>query len=199
MYYQLGLDDCVEVASIRGKGLIVFGIDENDPDSQLIDRGALDAEVIEQISVLMRALGRLREVEREVSEASARYMDLNETGMRALHFLMVNENHGDKTTPGLITAHLGISTASTTKLLDRLEVGGHIIRHPHPTDRRAQHIQITDETRRAAMDTVGRHQSRRFHSAARLTKEERDVVIRFLQDMTHELDIKHAHWIENEK
>lgn len=147
----------------------------------------------------MSALGELRAVERKVSEASARYMALNDADMRALHFLMVNENKGERTTPGAIAAHLGISTASTTKLLDRLEASGHIVRKPHPTDRRALHIQVTAPTRQEAMETVGKHQARRFHAAARLTPEERSTVIRFLKDMTQELDITNAHWIKNGK
>ena len=44
------------------------------------------------------------------------------------------------------------------------------------------------------MNTVGRQQAKRFHAAARLTAAERDVVIRFLGDMTNELSIADAAW-----
>lgn len=171
-----------------------YGVAENDPRSELLDISGVSSEDIAQISRLMEALGNLRDVERELSEASARYMKLNETDMRALHFLIVCENRGDLVTARDIAEHLGVSAASTTKLLDRLEKGGHVVRRPHPTDRRALQILITPQTRQSAYETVGRQQSRRFHSAARLGPQEREVVIRFLEDMAQELDIRNAHW-----
>ncbi|MBO9625862.1 MAG: MarR family transcriptional regulator [Microbacterium sp.] len=165
----------------------IYDVDASDPRSTLIDRSGVSPEDLRQIAVLMGALGDLRDAEQKLSQASRRYMQLNETDMRALHYLIVCANRGVIATPGGIAQHLGISTASTTKLLDRLEKGAHIHRAPHPSDRRALAITITPETRQAAMDTVGRQQAKRFYAAARLTSQERDVVIRFLTDMTAEI------------
>ncbi len=167
----------------------IYDVDASDPRSTLIDRTGVAPEDLRQIAVLMGALGDLRDAEQRLSLASRRYMQLNETDMRALHYLIVCANRGVIATPGGIAQHLGISTASTTKLLDRLEKGAHIRRAPHPTDRRALAISITPETRQAAMETVGRQQSKRFYAAARLTSEEREVVIRFLMDMTAEITL----------
>jgi DNA-binding MarR family transcriptional regulator len=121
-------------------------------------------------------------------------MRLNRTDMRTLHFLIASAHRGEVVTPSAIASHLGISTASTTKLLDRLERGGHITRESHPSDRRALVIRVTSETHQAAMSTVGRQQARRFNAAARLTPHEREVVIRFLTDMADELSLTHAPW-----
>ena len=165
----------------------IYDVEASDPRSALIDRTGVSSEDLRQIAALMGALGELREAEQRLSDASRRYMQLNDTDMRALHYLIVCANRDMIATPGGIAQHLAISTASTTKLLDRLEKGGHIRRSPHPSDRRALAISITPETRRAAMDTVGRQQSKRFYAAARLTREERDTVIRFLNDMTAEI------------
>jgi DNA-binding MarR family transcriptional regulator len=162
--------------------------------SDLVDRSSLSDADIAQINTLMGAFARLRQVEEELVEASDAYMKLNRTDMRALHFLMVSGRRGELVTPSFIAAHLGISTASTTKLLDRLERGGHITRRPHPSDRRALVISITPETREAAASTVGRQQARRFNAAARLTPAERDVVIGFLDDTAQELSLSHAPW-----
>lgn len=172
----------------------MFSLRANSPSGELLDLSGLEEEDIEQISALMNSLGNLREAERRVSEASATYMALNETDMRALHFLIVCENLEQDVTASSITRHLRVSPATTTKLLDRLEKGGHITRSPHPTDRRATTIHITRETRKAAYESVGAMQSRRFHAAARLNREERDIVIRFLVDMTEQIDMKHADW-----
>lgn len=176
----------------------MYGIRENDPSMQLLDISKLSEDEVAQISELMLEMGRLRDAERKVSEASARYMKLNDTDMRALHYLIVCENQGVTATATDIADYLGISGSSTTKLLDRLEKANHVIRTPHPTDRRALQITITPETRRAAYETVGKHQSRRFYSAARLTSQEREIVIRFLRDMANDIDVSHADWIDDE-
>ncbi|UOQ59417.1 MarR family transcriptional regulator [Leucobacter rhizosphaerae] len=172
----------------------LYSLDVNDPMSELIDRSDVDPDVVAHISHLMAALGRLRDAEQQISEASQRYMQLGRTDMRALHFLIIASHSATVTTPSAIAAHLGISSASTTKLLDRLETGGHIRRSPHPTDRRALAITVTESSREAAMQTVGRLQAQRYHAAARLTPEERDVVIRFLTEMTDEITLRDEMW-----
>lgn len=176
----------------------MYDVDANDPSSRLIDRGHMSPEEIAQISGVMSALGSLRDAEQRLTEASQRYMKLGRSDMRALHYLIVAGHSGVVVTPSAIAAHLAISSASTTKLLDRLEAGGHIHRAPHPTDRRALAITITEETREAAMETVGRLQAKRFHAAARLNPDERAVVIRFLDDMTEQIALRNEAWASDE-
>lgn len=176
----------------------LYDLDRSDPRSELIDRSALGPDDIAEISEVMAALGRLRDAEQELSEASLRYMRLGRTDMRALHYLIVAENTGAIATPSVIATHLKISSASTTKLLDRLERAGHIRRAPHPSDRRALAISITSETREAAMQSVGKQQAKRFHAAARLTSAERRTVIRFLDDMTNEITLRDEGWANPE-
>lgn len=176
----------------------LYDVDSSDPKSQLVDRSAMNATEVGQIGQLMNALSRLREAEQRLSDASLRYMKLNMSDMRALHYLIVSGNRGVIATPGAITTHLNISSASTTKLLDRLERAGHIIREPHPSDRRALAISITTETHQAAMATIGQQQANRFHAAARLSPAERDTVIRFLDDMTQELSLDDVAWAQTD-
>ncbi|WEK60453.1 MAG: MarR family transcriptional regulator [Candidatus Microbacterium colombiense] len=172
----------------------IYDVDASDPRSTLIDRAGVPPEDLRQIAVLMGAIGDLRDAEQRLSLASRRYMQLNDTDMRALHYLIVCANRDAIATPGGIAQHLGISTAATTKLLDRLEKSAHIHRAPHPSDRRALAITISAETRHAAMETVGRQQAKRFYAAARLSREEREVVIRFLTDMTSEITLRDEPW-----
>lgn len=173
----------------RGKGGPpgLYDLDGNDPEGVLIDRSGLTPEDVEQIGELMNAMARLRDTERELARAGERYMRLGRTDMRALHYVIVNMHRGTPVTPGMIARHLGITTASTTKLLDRLERGGHIVRRPHESDRRALTVAITPETYNAAMRTSGRMQASRFAAAARLTAEERSTVIGFLRETTSDL------------
>ncbi|CAG7608192.1 MarR family winged helix-turn-helix transcriptional regulator [Leucobacter soli] len=172
----------------------LYEVDSSDPESVLVDRSELPQADIAQIGRLMTALADLRAAEQAVADASEAYMKLSRQDMRALHYLIVAKNRREVATPSMIAGHLGISAASTTKLLDRLEKGGHVVRRLHPTDRRAFAIEVTAETEDAAMRTVGRQHAKRFSSAARLTTEEREVVIRFLADMTAEIALTDAEW-----
>ncbi|WP_336660323.1 MarR family winged helix-turn-helix transcriptional regulator [Leucobacter sp. USHLN153] len=185
-------DDAVRETSAATAGL--YRLDLTDPGSELVDRSGVDARGLAEIANLMDALRQLREAEERLSAASLQYMKLSKVDMRALHFLIVAENSDELPTPGAIASHLGISSASTTKLLDRLERGGHISRERHPEDRRALVIKITPETREAAKRTVGQQQAKRFNAAARLTSDERAVVERFLRDMMEEIDISDVDW-----
>jgi DNA-binding MarR family transcriptional regulator len=177
----------VEPAGAAPATVPVYDVAANDPDGRLLDLRSFPPQDLAQISELMQAVGALREVEDRLNADSRAYMKLGASDMRALHFLIVSENQGRVTTAAAIAAHLHITSASTTKLLDRLERAGHITRSPHPSDGRALAIRITPNTRRVATETVGVQQSRRFHAAARLTAAEREVVIRFLRDTAQEL------------
>ncbi len=181
----------------RNTSVSVYQLDSADPRSELVDRGSVSEADVRQVDRMMAAMGKLRDTEDQVAEASTRYMKLNKTDMQALRFLIVCENSGNLATPGEIASHLRITTASTTKLLDRLERGGHIVREPHPTDRRALVIRVMPQTRSSAMSTVGRHQAKRFKVAAERTPEEREVIISFLEDTAKALSLHGINWAED--
>lgn len=152
-----------------------------DPSEDLVPRSTItDAEIDEVVDV-MAALREWHAASERMSAASQRYMGLNSTDMRAIRYLMSAGNSGDLVTPGRLAEHLGISTAATTKMLDRLERGGHITRDPHPRDRRALSVRVTPETRAAARHSVGIIHARRFAVAAALTPRDRRVVRDFLR------------------
>lgn len=70
-------------------------------------------------------------------------MDMNATDLAALRALIIAENAGAVITSADLARRLDISTASTTKLIDRLEKSGHMLRGPHPTDRRSRSLILT--------------------------------------------------------
>ena len=76
-------------------------------------------------------------------------MEMNATDLAALRMLIMREQRDETVSPHQMARHLRISTASTTKLLDRLSLSGHLERKPHPRDRRARVVVLTDESRRA--------------------------------------------------
>lgn len=131
----------------------------------------------------MEALRDWQEAARSLSDASKRYMKLNESDMRAIRMLIRSQKQNQIVTPKDIAREVGISSASTTKLVDRLVAGGHLIRVPHPNDRRTTCIEVTEHTTQSAHNTIGRQHARRFMAASAMSASERDVVIRFLTDL----------------
>ncbi|WP_257930209.1 MarR family winged helix-turn-helix transcriptional regulator [Brevibacterium sp. 239c] len=163
------------------------------PDSELqyfsnepefFDRSQLTQPEITQCMSVMEALRHWREADRALAEASRRYMRLNESDMRAIRMLMQAQKQGQIITPRDIAHEVGISSASTTKLIDRLVAAGHLTRAPHPKDQRTLCIYVTPQTAQAARETVGRQHARRFAAAANMSSDEREVVIRFLTALT---------------
>lgn len=159
-----------------------------DPNQDLVDYSGMNEAEIDQIVRVLQSIRHWREAEQQMNLSSRNHMRLNENDMKALRFLVICKNKGLVATPGSLSEYLNISSASTTKLLDRLEDAGHIERSPHPSDRRALMITITQKTHQRVHDTVGRTHARRFDVAARLTPDEREIVIRFLDDLSNTSD-----------
>jgi DNA-binding MarR family transcriptional regulator len=83
---------------------------------------------------------------------------------------------------------LGISSASATTLVDRLENAGHIIRTADPTDRRRQVLVVTQHARQEAINALGPMIDALQTAAAELTGEEADAVIRYLERAAEIMD-----------
>jgi DNA-binding MarR family transcriptional regulator len=155
-----------------------------DPRQELVRHDDISEAELEQIVRVLTAMRDWREAEQKLSFESRTHMQLNETDMKALRYIIASMNADVAVTAGALSEHLHISTASTTKLLDRLEKAGHIERKPHPTDRRAVTVEITEDTHRQVRRTMGVQHARRFEVAKALTPGERDVVVRFLTALT---------------
>lgn len=104
-----------------------------DPKQELVDYSAMDEVEIDQIVRVLQSIRHWREAEQQMSLSFRNHMRLNENDMKALRFLVICKNRGLVATPGSLSEYLKISSASTTKLLDRLEDAGHIERSPHPS------------------------------------------------------------------
>lgn len=165
-------------------GVVLHDPLANDPEERLVRRSHLSPAELADVVAVLNAMRRWSEAERRMSQASQRYMRLGETDMRALRLLIAARNQSIPVTPGMIAEHLAISTAATTKLLDRLERGGHVRRRPHPTDRRSLTVEVTDETRTAARESVGRTHARRFDVIAALSPQRRAVIAAFFDAMS---------------
>ncbi|MET0734507.1 MAG: MarR family transcriptional regulator [Microbacterium sp.] len=117
-------------------------------------------------------------------------MDMNSTDLAALRMLIMREQRGEPVLPRDVAKHLRISTASTTKLLDRLSSSGHLERQPHPRDRRARIVVLTQQSRTAFYRHFGeRLQSMRV-VAENYDEDELRVITRFLGELGDVLDPK---------
>jgi DNA-binding MarR family transcriptional regulator len=115
-------------------------------------------------------------------------MAMNATDLATLRMLIMREQRGESVSPHDVARHLRISTASTTKLLDRLSASGHLERHPHPHDRRARVIVLTDESRRTFYRHFGERLKDMRSVADRYTDRDLALLTRFLSELGDVLD-----------
>lgn len=133
---------------------------------------------------VLDALRAFREADALMRRRVERDMDMNATDLRALRFLIAAESSERQVTARDLAVYLGISTASTTKLLDRLEGAGHVSRNPHPADRRALLVRITPGARESVRQTLDRMHRRMRDVAQGFSEQEQSAIVRFLEEMT---------------
>ena len=110
-------------------------------------------------------------------------MRMGETDLIAIRFLLKRESEGNPVSPKDLSAHLAISSASTTVLIDRLVRSGHVERRPHPTDRRGLIIAPTVTSDDEVRATLGEMHRRMIEVAEGLDTAEADAVLGFLERM----------------
>jgi len=115
-------------------------------------------------------------------------MAMNATDLAALRMLIMREQRGETVSPRDVARHLRISSASTTKLLDRLSASGHLERRPHPRDRRARVVVLTQESREAFFRHFGQHLTAMRGVADRYDDDELAVIARFLGEVGEAVD-----------
>ena len=113
---------------------------------------------------------------------------LGDSELRAVQYVLYARREGREVKPTDIARHLGVSSASTTALLDRLERGGSLQRLSHPTDRRSILIATTPEVEAQLSATVEEYDRRLELLSAELSDDERRAVERFLTGLTEAAD-----------
>lgn len=137
---------------------------------------------------ILHALRQFRRSDQDMRRRMSADMDMNETDMQALQIVIAAEPGKGLVTPRDLSLALGISTASTTKLLDRLTTSGHLERHPHPSDRRALVITATDHAHNEIRDRLERMHTAMREVAAGVPEASRPAVADFLVRMATLLD-----------
>jgi DNA-binding MarR family transcriptional regulator len=132
----------------------------------------------------LNALRRYRVAEMAMRRRTRTALRLNETDITALRFIVNAERDSRAVSPKDLAAHLAISSASTTVLVDRLVASGHISRARHPSDGRAVVLTATPETHADMRETFGDMHNRMMAVAERLDPNEARIVTTFLEQMT---------------
>lgn len=150
------------------------------PDGQL-DYGA----------AVLKSLRDYRTAETAVRRSTRDSMGMGETDILALRYLLRVQASGKSVVPKDISQFLGITSASTTSLIDRLVASGHVRREAHPTDRRSVIVVPTVESDREVRLTLGNMHREMMAVAEGLSADEARVVVEFLGRMTEALQKSH--------
>ncbi len=156
------------------------------PDGQL-DYGA----------AVLKSLRDYRAAETAVRRSTRDSMGMGETDILALRFLLRAQASGKAVVPKDLSQFLGITSASTTSLIDRLVASGHVRREAHPSDRRSIVVIPTVESDTEVRETLGAMHRRMMTVAEGLTADQAHVVVDFLQQMTDALSVRDGHQESN--
>jgi DNA-binding MarR family transcriptional regulator len=132
---------------------------------------------------VLQALRAYQAAQRAMRRRTRAAMEMGENDMLVLRFVIRAERDGRSVTAADIARYLGIATASATALVDRLENSGHLIRRPHPTDRRRILITHTPEADEQLRATLGDMHARMMAATRGLTDGEAETVVAFLERM----------------
>ena len=142
----------------------------------------LDPEVKTGVDAL-NALRRYRMAEMAMRRRTRAALRLNETDVTALRFVVNAERDSRAVSPKDLAVHLGISSASTTVLVDRLVASGHLNRSRHPSDGRAVVLTATPTTHADMREVFGDMHGRMMDVARQLDPHEATIVAAFLDRM----------------
>ena len=147
-----------------------------------------DSTAEERAVEVLNALRRYRSAEADMRKRTRTSMKMGDTDLRAIRFLLQAQRRGSTVSAKELADHLGVTTASTSVLVNRLVKSGHLERHTHPTDGRGVLITATggsDEEVRATM--AGMH-ARMISLAENLSVDQARDVTAFLTGMIAALE-----------
>ncbi|CAN5327299.1 hypothetical protein BH09ACT2_BH09ACT2_11530 [soil metagenome] len=149
-------------------------------------REPIAPEVSGDVSAPVVASRVIAEQLREISALSTRFqkhvghsLSINDTDLSAMEHLMTS----GPLTPTDLSHRLGISTAATTVMVDRLTALGHVHREPHAHDRRKVVVVPTPASVQEAFATLEPMIAGVTRVTSALPAEESAVVTRFLSEV----------------
>lgn len=145
------------------------------------DRIRTDSDAAARARRILEALRLYQAADAAMRRRTRQAMSMSENDVLVLRFLVRARGEGRTVTPTDIARYLGISTASTTALMDRLEQSGHLERARHPSDRRSVLVTNTSQADDEVRPTFDDMNERMMAAAAGTTDAEADVIVAFLE------------------
>jgi DNA-binding MarR family transcriptional regulator len=131
---------------------------------------------------------RLRLAESSLSRRRQTQCGPSENARAAMRFILERTDAGDGVTPRDVAAHLGVSPAAVTGILDKLHAGGMVAFESNPDDRRSKHIVPFDRSTDA--DEIDPLTARIRDAAGSLDPEVAAAVADFLEHVTQTVDLE---------
>lgn len=139
-------------------------------------RGATSVDVL-------NLLRRYRAAETDMRSRTRSSMNMNETDLIALRYLLKAQREGRVVLQRDLVRTLAVTSASVTALVDRLSKSGHVRRESHPNDRRAVIVVPTVDSDNEVRETLGAMHQRMIALVDGLDENELAAVAKFLSGM----------------
>jgi DNA-binding MarR family transcriptional regulator len=143
---------------------------------------------IEKPHRVSAALTRYRAADDEMRTRARQSTGLTDNELRIIQLLVEAATADRHVTPTDIAKHLGITSASTTALLDRLERSGAVHRAPHPSDRRSLRITVTDRATENLRSTLTAFDVQTRRVAESLSESDARAVADYLERLADAAD-----------
>lgn len=137
---------------------------------------------------VLEAVRRHRDAEALMRRRMRDDMDMGDTDVAALRWIIREERIGRFATSAALARELSITTAATTKLVGRLVASGYLARSRHPTDRRLVLLTPLPGAHERLRRTLGPMHDRMLELAVSLTPTEREAVVDFLDRLAAIVD-----------
>ncbi|MDZ8173273.1 MarR family transcriptional regulator [Microbacterium xanthum] len=137
---------------------------------------------------LLQSFRMYRAAEVAMRRRTREAMSMGENDLLVLRYLLRAQREGRLVSPSELTRYLGVSTASMTAIIDRLEKSNHVRRERHETDRRSIHVIPTTETDHEVRATLGKMHERMLAAVIDMTPEEDRIVTETLARLQAAVD-----------
>lgn len=135
---------------------------------------------------VLESLRTYRAAETAMRRRTRDSMSMGENELLALRFLLRQPDHTSR--PSELVKYLGVTSASVTTMLDRLEKTGRVQRVANPSDRRSIFVRATPHANEEVRETLGKMHELMYGVALGLTPEAQEHVVAFLQKMADAVD-----------
>lgn len=137
---------------------------------------------------VLEAMRAYRAADEAMRRRTRQAMGMGENDLLALRYVLRAEGEQRTVAPKDLASYLGISSASTTVLLDRLERSGHLCRTPSLVDRRAVLVEATPAAHTEVRATLADLHDRMLAAVDSLDDDQTAAVLVFLERMRAAVD-----------